>query len=554
MPKLFGLDGSTVRQIKKLFALDGATPRRVKKLFGNDGSVRLIFEDFSTFTISGTSNLIQSPVNEVIEFGFRTDFNAGGTDVNINNSGSGDVNNIGGISGLSIDVDSSHTFTTTVTAPHSAGFVNLGGHASSNNNTFRSNRESGPMFLTHSLSISNIGKLASIMSGNFTSNPNRATSANWGGQISSWRLKGSIHFGVNSGTLSNLSGRLRTEVPTNQRRSSNGNLHPSGDFFRDSGDSTLYRTAVTRTSNELRYNGAGNQGSNASARPFIRIQTMGVSPYNPIGNIGVFYGHTFGGGGLTGNFSQNFKYPGDTSTSTTAGRRARVVNGSNRPFTVTGGGLTAGGNFTTGTLNAGASTGFITANSTNEAHTLTGVAQKNPATFSIANADNSITVSGTFGDGENATQARDRIQSVLNGNSTFQGKFNTGVDVDKTISGVAHKVVRFTSDDDENTQDFTITVTQNDGSNTTPYEDTITQGAEESIQTVVTVVREREGSQVSTATAISSQASADTAGAEIAANTSSDITYDASTNKLKVQDQDATVSITNNGSLAASKD
>ena len=33
MPKLFGLDSSTVRQITKLFALDGSTPRRVKKLF-----------------------------------------------------------------------------------------------------------------------------------------------------------------------------------------------------------------------------------------------------------------------------------------------------------------------------------------------------------------------------------------------------------------------------------------------------------------------------------------------------------------------------------------
>ena len=53
MPKLFGLDSSTVRQITKLFALDGSTPRRVKKLFSNDGgTIRLIFEDFSTFTVS----------------------------------------------------------------------------------------------------------------------------------------------------------------------------------------------------------------------------------------------------------------------------------------------------------------------------------------------------------------------------------------------------------------------------------------------------------------------------------------------------------------------
>ena len=106
--KLFGLDSGTVRQITKLFALDGSTPRRVKKLFSLDGStVRLIFEDFSTFTVSGTSNLIQSPVNEVVRFGVRNDFNAGGTDVSISNSGSGDTNNVGGISGLSIDVDSS---------------------------------------------------------------------------------------------------------------------------------------------------------------------------------------------------------------------------------------------------------------------------------------------------------------------------------------------------------------------------------------------------------------------------------------------------------------
>ena len=97
-------------------------------------------------------------------------------------------------------------------------------------------------------------------------------------------------------------------------------------------------------------------------------------------------------------------------------------------------------------------------------------------------------------------------------------------------------------------------MTANDGSNTTPYEDTVTQGAEESIQTVVTVTREVEGSQVATATAISSEADADTAGAAIASNSGSDVTYDASTNKLKVQDQEATVGITNAGSLAASKD
>ena len=115
MPKLFGLDSSTVRQITKLFALDGSTPRRVKKLFSNDGgTIRLIFEDFSTFTVSGTSNLIRSPVNEVVDFGVRSDFDAGGTDVNVNASGSGDTSNVGGISGLSIDVDSSHTYTASV--------------------------------------------------------------------------------------------------------------------------------------------------------------------------------------------------------------------------------------------------------------------------------------------------------------------------------------------------------------------------------------------------------------------------------------------------------
>lgn len=538
MPKLFGLDGTTVRQITKLFALDGSTPRRVKKLFGSDGTVRLIFEDFSTFTISGTSNLIQSPVNEVVEFGFRNDFSAGGTDVSVNTSGSGDASNVGSVSGLSIDVDSNHTYTTTVTAPHSAGFVNVGGHASTNNNTYRSDRERGPMFLTHSLSVANVGKMASIMSGNFSSDPNKATSANFGPQIANWRHVGSIHFGVNSGNIPNPAGRTRAE---------NGN----NNTFTEGG--TTFTCCLTRTSSEMRW--SNQAGRPSAANPFIRMQNNPNTPgMNPIGGISVHYGHTYSGGGLTGNFSHNFKYPGDSTTTTATGRRARVQNGTNRPFTVSGGGLTAGGNFSTGSLTAGASTGFITANSTSEAWTLSGTAIKNPATFNISNANNSIQVSGTFGDGENATQARDRIQAALNGNSTFVATFNTGSDVDKTVSGVAHKVVRFTSDDDENTQDFSITVTQNDGSNTTPYEATTTQGATESLQTVATVTREVEGSQVATATAISSQANTDTAGAAIASNSGSDVTYDSGTNKLKVQDQEATVSIANAGTLAASKD
>jgi hypothetical protein len=218
------------------------------------------------------------------------------------------------------------------------------------------------------------------------------------------------------------------------------------------------------------------------------------------------------------------------------------------------GGLTAGGNFTTGDLADGASTSFVTANSTSEAWTLAGVITQNPATFSISNADASITVTGTFADGENATQARDRIQAALNANSTFVSKFNTGVDADKTIGGVAHKVVTFTSDSAENTSDFSITITQNDGSNTTPYEDTTTQGATESLQTTVTVSRDVAGSNVSTATAISSLANTDTSGAAVASNAGYDVTYDSGTNKLSVTDQDATVTVTNPGSLSFSKD
>ena len=124
--KLFGLDGSTVRRIVKLFALDGSTPRRVKKLFANDsGDVRLIFEDFSTFTVSGTANEIVTPVNEVIDFGVRDDFNAGGTDVNVNTNGSGDASNVG-VTGISIDVDSSHTYSSAHPAASAVGISSVG--------------------------------------------------------------------------------------------------------------------------------------------------------------------------------------------------------------------------------------------------------------------------------------------------------------------------------------------------------------------------------------------------------------------------------------------
>ncbi len=473
MPKLFGLDSSTVRQITKLFALDGSTPRRVKKLFSNDGGIiRLIFEDFSTFTVSGTSNLIRSPVNEVIDFGVRSDFNAGGTDVNVNTSGSGDTSNVGGISGLSIDVDSSHTYSASV-APQVAqsnGEVlqNLG-YQSTSHHVYAPTGYS----IHNSASNSFRNVLGGHSFSNFYSgsylliNGSQVWQSGWNG--------GSIY-------------------------SSHYNVGSGWGMFSNYSKTFVYRMSGSASATRIRIAGA----------PSV--------------------------------------------TSTLTGRRARVVNGSNRPFNVTGGGLSAGGNFSTGSLSAGGATGFITANSTNEAFTLTGVGTKNPATFSISNADNSIQVTGTFGDGENATQARDRIQSVLNGNSTFQSKFNTGTDVDKTVGGVVHKVVTFTSDSAENTSDFSITITQNDGSNTTPYEATTTQGAAESLQTVVTVSREVQGSNVSTATAISSEANADTAGNAVASNTSSDVTYDSSTDKLRVQDQEATVSVSNAGSLSFSKD
>tara|TARA_R100001440_G_scaffold11891_1_gene21029 strand:- start:1251 stop:2735 length:1485 start_codon:yes stop_codon:yes gene_type:complete len=494
MPKLFGLDSSTVRQITKLFALDGSTPRRVKKLFALDGSsVRLIFDDFSTFTVSGTANEIVSPVNEVIKFGFRNDFSAGGTDTNVNASGTGDTSNVGGVSGLSVDVDSSHTYT--ADSDISGGFRPFGNYPSALSRPAGNSPASALLPQTSLVSpATNISSLSQNVFGGAGYNFHQTSTA-WPDLVN-----GNTTIKFPNGSTSNQVQNLR-------------NLQGQCDG---------------------RFSGTGGQV----------ISFEGRAP--PFGNI-IWFTFNVGSYG-----TPQIKV---TSASTQGtGRRARVQNGSNRPFNIQSGGLTAGNSFPTGALAAGASTGFITANSTSEAFTLVGVHTQNPATFSIANADNSITVSGTFGDGENASQARDRIQAALNGNSTFTSKFDTGTDTDETISGVAHKVVRFTSDAAENTQDFTITVTSNDGSNTTPFEETTTQGAAESLQTIVTVSREVAGSATQTATAISSQADSDTAGAAVASNAGSDVTYDASTNKLRVQDQDATVAVTNAGSLGFSKD
>tara|TARA_R100001440_G_scaffold75195_2_gene101836 strand:- start:759 stop:2231 length:1473 start_codon:yes stop_codon:yes gene_type:complete len=487
--KLFGLDSGTVRRIKKLFALDGSTPRRVKKLFSLDGSsVRLVFEDFSTFTVSGTSNLIQSPVNEVIDFGVRSDFDAGGTDVNVNASGSGDTNNIGGVSGLSVDVDSNHTFVSQ--SDISGGnrpFANHPGafQAAAGNNPARA--------LVPQSSLVSPATSISALSQNV-----------FGGTGSNFQNQNAFPNLFNGNTTITFSNGATDSTPTIQ------NQNPGGfqGVFQAGGQTLTFESRAPQFGNYLLFI------FNGSNYPQIRV---------------------------------------NSATTQATGRRARVQNGSNRPFNIQSGGLNAGGNFSTGNLNAGASTGFITANSTSEAFTLVGVATKNPATFSISNADNSITVNGTFGDGENASQARDRIQAALNGDSTFQAKFNTGVDVDKTVGGVSHKVVTFTSDTAENTSDFTITITQNDGSNTTGYSATTTQGVPESLQTAVTVVRAKEGSEVSSVKNVSSEANADTSGAEIA-SLGDDISYDASTNKIKVTDQDATINIANAGSLSISKD
>jgi hypothetical protein len=487
--KLFGLDSGTVRRITKLFALDGSTPRRVKKLFALDGSsVRLVFEDFSTFTVSGTSNLIQSPVNEVIDFGVRSDFDAGGTDVNVNASGSGDTNNVGGITGLTIDVDSSHTYT-------SASDISSGNRPFANHpGSFSVAGGNSPArALVPQTSLISPATNITAMSQNV-----------FGGTGSNFHTQSAFPNLVNGNTTITFSDGSTASNPSTSYFPTGGN----GRFQSNTGQILDFEGRPPHQGNYMVFS------FNGSNYPQIRV---------------------------------------NTATSQATGRRARVQNGSNRDFNVQSGGLDAGGNFATGNLSAGASTGFITANSTSEAFTLVGVATKNPATFVISNADGSISVSGTFGDGENASQARDRIQSVLNADSTFQGKFNTGVDVDKDVSGVAHKVVTFTSDTAENTSDFSITITQNDGSNTTGYSATTTQGVPESLQTAVTVVRAKEGSEVSSVKNISSEADTDTAGAEVA-TLGDDITYDSSTNKLKVTDQDATINIANAGSLAISKD
>tara|TARA_R100001126_G_C4885734_1_gene182312 strand:- start:1099 stop:2532 length:1434 start_codon:yes stop_codon:yes gene_type:complete len=477
MPKIFGLDSSTVRQITKLFALDGATPRRVKKLFSNDGgTIRLIFEDKSTFTVSGTANLIQSPVNEVIEFGFRTDFDAGGTDTTVNTSGSGDASNVG-TPGLTIDVDSSHTYSGNSPLKSPGGAPMAQGPSPG-----FSQPPSNAVFIPNDPQLGVDPPVNQSMAQEFASVLGPNANSNWG-----------------SGSYLTINGVQTTGSATSW----------GGGAHREFG-SGVY----------LYYFG-GQYGARVQSPPGNSLGPMRVS---------------------------------GVASVTTTGRRARVQNGTGKTFTIQSGGLTAGGNFATGDLANGAATGFITANSTSEAWTLVGLISQDPATFSISNADGTISVSGTFADGENATQARTRIKNALNGNSTFTGKFDTGTDSDKTISGVSHKIVTFTSDSAENTSDFTITITQNDGSNTTGHEAVTTQGAAESLQTVVTVVREVEGSSVSTATAISSEASTDTAGAAVASNTTQEVTYDSSTNKLRVNDQEATVNVTNPGSLSFSKD
>ena len=475
--KLFGLDGSTVRRIQKLFALDGSTPRRVKKLFANDGgSIRLIFEDFSTFTVSGTSNPIVSPVNEVVDFGVRSDFDAGGADVNVNTSGTGDASNVG-VTGITIDVDSSYTYagSSPIRSPGGAPV------------------QQGP-------------------SPGFSQPP-----------VNVVYIPNDPAIGLSGGVNNARSQVFNTVLGGHNipRWTSGSYLTVNGTQY--SGTKYTYPNGNT----VVQFNPTGVQLLRFSTSQ-ARIQTPQGISLGPMRVAGA-------------------------PTVTVTGRRARVQNGTSKSFNVTGGGLTAGGSFATGALSAGASTGYITANSTSEAWTLVGVATKDPATFTITNADSSISVSGTFADGETASDARDRIQSVLNADSTFQGKFNTGADSDKTIDGVAHKVVTFTSDTAENTSDFSITITANDGSNTTPYEATTTQGASESLQTTVQVTRAVEGSEVSSTKAISSSADTDTAGAEVA-TLGGDISYDSGTNKLKVQDMDATVNVSNAGSLSFNKD
>ena len=207
---------------------------------------------------------------------------------------------------------STRTDSSTVPADWSAsGGGVISGFAAANNDTYESNRESGPMYLGTSLSIAAIGRLASILSGNHGTNPARAQSATFGSNIANLRIRGSIHFGINSGNIVNPSGRLQSE---------NGGART----FVENG--VTYTCCITRTSTELRYVGQGRQGGLAAARPFIRIRSTGRATYNPIGGIGVFYGHTFSGGGLTGNFSNfRFNYPGDTVTTSTQ-TQVRTLN------------------------------------------------------------------------------------------------------------------------------------------------------------------------------------------------------------------------------------
>lgn len=533
MPKLFSLDSGTVREIVKLHALDGATPRRVKKLFGLDGStVRLIFEDFSSFLATGQANLINSPVNEVIDFGVRSDFNSGGADVNVNTSGTGDTNNVGGISGLSIDVDSSHTYTGTAPYATGTGVALVQGPTINGQTTFGLTGYTTFQFAAYL--TAQTGSSRAIVT-------SRASNVYFYGYFAPAPIPGQSGGGADTSKglmmqgngFFNRSNRSQASLPPNA---------PQG-LIIDSPNSEIYR-----------WQGGGGGWT---YRLNLAIDRSYYPSYPTINNYVHIWMDRMSGSTVVG--SHSVSYTGtvlinDSSlTATNTGRRARVVNGSNRIYFIGSGGLTAGGNFTGGNLAAGASSAFVTANSSSEAWTLTGTAHKTPASYSISNADNSIQVSGNFTDDSDASSARDQIQAALNANSTFQGKFNTGVDADKTVGGVAHKIVKFTSDSAENTSDFSMTITQNDGSNTTPHEETVTQGETESLQTTVTVTRQVEGSEVATATAISSEADVDTAGNAIASNTTSDVTYDASTNKLKVQDRDATVTIANANTLAFTK-
>ena len=551
--KLFGLDNTTVREILKLHALDGATPRRVKKLFGLDGStVRLIFEDFASFAAAGAANLINSPVNEVVDFGVRDDFNAGGADVSVNASASGDASNVGSVSGLSIDVDSSHTYSSTVAAAVSSGSGgNLGVAIADDRFPSQSIGYDFPGFNSNPDGYNGQTYVASALAGNY---PSGGSNSVWGSNIQNYVFRGNISSNLGnpigsssssnngSGFFAGLAFKTINEAGVQNQPRQNQTITVQGEKF---------LCSVARTSTNVYWTWGGNPYNQISARADwnifyysyygTRATRVQHARNSNLSNVGIV------------NISGRLYTPGYNVTGNATGRRARVQNGTNRNFFISGGGLTAGGNFPTGNLAAGASSSFITANSTNEAWTLTGTAQKNPATFSIANNDGNISVSGTFADGENATQARDRIQAALNANGTFQSKFNTGTDTNKTVGGVGHKVVRFTSDAAENTSDFSMTITQNDGSNTTPHEETVTQGELESLQTQVQVTRAVEGSQVSSTKAISSQANTDTAGAEVA-TLGGDITYDSSTNKLKVQDRDATISITNAGSLSFTKE